>query len=831
MLAPNHPYIAFIFLLLCLPSRVFSTRIILVANAPPVANFYFSKDILNRVVPELKSRYPGYTVAFVYPTCPNANCEYYLKETDVEKGTMQIVEAMWNDTMVEQHVAQEIGANSDPTFVIGVNTPFPTSLVSAFPNASFVSLQVGHSVNTTGQGTVIRMPFLRAAYLSGAIAAMSASDANKRVAVLVPRGNPYAEEVGAFRQGIADAKSTVCVTVVEVSLDTRSRAYRNSVNAATDMLNTKYDVIYPILAQWDQPVIDVVTTKSLGQFQVFVITGPFNGVTVNFNRNSRVWLSRDVFKWTDSIDSIIADLSAGRPLPERMPDTSETLWTATWNPTTTIQSGTPAEVESEFVCGKYTNRREALKEVATQEINPDINIGAGQDGACVTPPPLYLTKTSEVIWHCTDDGGSIRLVGVAVYITILGNVDMKAGSFYADFNLYLYQHKGRYRTNEQVDAVLRKPDRPSVCGGDDINCLCPAWGQNELENFVPGNQTDNFHRLVNVVTTDRFKAVIPVFRPGEVGDDGTPVIDFFRYQSLQYFQPTLSDWPLDTQQLTIALEGIVASTTTFRSVRFCHMDEYSGLSPKARYFPGMDLTFSESPWQASIITVCWPYSAYPRNFADETCQTGQTAPQGPVLHSFPDVTCSCLGGTRASSRYTFALEFKRPQLPAFLKIFLPPMVITATTQGVWFLHPKLFETRLGVCGSSLVSAVMYHVSIAGSTPETSIVTLADRFMAVVYFNNLLAFLAVFIQTVLFQAKFLKAAWKFFQFTRVWGVLLCISSFIGTGFFNTSTSILLWIVGCIFCCAALVLIFKHWLADSVYLKVRAVIQERDDDGRE
>ena len=55
-------------------------------------------------------------------------------------------------------------------------------------------------------------------------------------------------------------------------------------------------------------------------------------------------------------------------------------------------------------------------------------------------------------------------------------------------------------------------------------------------------------------------------------------------------------------------------------------------------------------------------------------------------------------------------------------------------------------SKIGVCASALTSSVMFHTTISSKVPDhTSTATLADRFMAVVYFINLLSWLNAIIQ--------------------------------------------------------------------------------------
>ena len=419
-----------------------------------------------------------------------------------------------------------------------------------------------------------------------------------------------------------------------------------------------------------------------------------------------------------------------------------------------------------------------------------------------SPPVALFNATAEVFRRCRSDAAAaaqaaaaaaprVRLVGLGVYVSNLGGVDMKAGTFYADFNLYTHQSKVRYRTVAEAEAQLR----PSPACSGDAPCACPELGQNQWEGYISPNDTGRVHSVVNLVNVGRSRVVTPVLRPlGRAASSDAAaaaaaaprVVEYLRVQATLHFAPQLRRWPMDEQHLGVVVEDVRESGSEEETLRFCHMEASAGLSPEARYFPGMELAAAAAAsgsepavarrpaWGARVVRACWPSMKHPRGL--ETCAAAAPAPG--VRYASGDASCTCLGGTKASSRYTFAVRFERPALSSLLKACLPAAFIVVVNEGVWFLHPKVYETRLSVCGSSLISGVMYHVSLASFTPDHSVLTWADRFMAVVYANNVLAFVAVFVQTTLHQGDCPNLAFRSFRFTRVWGPLTAVGTFAG-----------------------------------------------------
>lgn len=91
------------------------------------------------------------------------------------------------------------------------------------------------------------------------------------------------------------------------------------------------------------------------------------------------------------------------------------------------------------------------------------------------------------------------------------------------------------------------------------------------------------------------------------------------------------------------------------------------------------------------------------------------------------------------SQYVFSVDISRIVLSSFLKTFLPVIFILLVVVFSFLLDPDKVTTRLTIAGSSLVAAVLFHVSINSQIPSVGYLTFADKFMIVTYLILLLSF--------------------------------------------------------------------------------------------
>jgi stress response protein SCP2 len=94
-----------------------------------------------------------------------------------------------------------------------------------------------------------------------------------------------------------------------------------------------------------------------------------------------------------------------------------------------------------------------------------------------------------------------------------------------------------------------------------------------------------------------------------------------------------------------------------------------------------------------------------------------------VEHSYPDENYS---------RLVFGVTIYRSKLSVVLKNFLPIIVITLISLLTFSISVKNFGQRVGICVTTLMSAVAYHLAALGALPPLGYLTLLDRVMLVVY---------------------------------------------------------------------------------------------------
>ncbi len=91
------------------------------------------------------------------------------------------------------------------------------------------------------------------------------------------------------------------------------------------------------------------------------------------------------------------------------------------------------------------------------------------------------------------------------------------------------------------------------------------------------------------------------------------------------------------------------------------------------------------------------------------------------------------------SQYVYTIDISRIALSSFLKTFLPVIFIMLIVLASFVIDPDKVATRLTMTGSSLVAAVMFHVSISNQIPPVGYLTFADKFMVLTYFVLLVSF--------------------------------------------------------------------------------------------
>eukprot|EP00756_Hemistasia_phaeocysticola_P026339 Hpha_TRINITY_DN16056_c1_g3::TRINITY_DN16056_c1_g3_i1::g.121242::m.121242 len=762
-----------------------SVRVVVLSGTPAVRGWRYLYYI-NEALPELKQRYSDATFEILAPEYTPTPLDSTDSKYAFERVT-NVSESMWTTEKATEQAKAVLGnATQELLIVVGgidvkslcdqLTGQFPALLILGFDDVSKEQKQYSWSCG------VVALPApTRAAYTNGLVAGVAAANSGRNILAIVFKDDTVAQtSLSAFVQGVADTGVDICLQVAQVSQGSRRNytmdalawdATEGRVRDAMEGGNTT-DVVYSQLGIFDAAVAAAVSRKNKqSNYNPLSVVGIGGGAVVE--ENLGMVLSRDLLNWSTLIGSAVEAAMHGK-LPNLVPaDTSFSMWS---DPDLIANLEKPANRVAERNCsakdGTKQTRGDTIAGIpsTTSTFSPFTDF---RKQCLYLPQVTNGAKTTELISACVPGGGNVRVIGVGMYINNLGDVDMQAGSVYVDMNLYLHEY--RYKVGTLQDAADLSP------GGQ---CKSGDFRENEWVGYLPPAKAGDLDKSLMFLSMDRVKTITPVLDPQR------NEISYYRVQGLHYFSPELDDWPLDRQRLRLVLEEAAQMAMYNTTAVFCHMPHFSGMSPRARYFPGMTLTEGSSLWTYATSFSCWPYLRYPTAYVQGTCPAEEPPldiPEGAARGP----SCSCLGGVQVSSRYTWTLDFVRPVLAVFLKSVLPPIFITAVNQGAWFLHPKSYETRLGICGSGLLSAVMYHANIAAQTPPTSVVTWADRFMLVVYFNNISVFLFVFTQSVLWQGHFTVLAMHLFRFSRITGVICAILSFLGPVIFSTATGVVLW----------------------------------------
>lgn len=157
----------------------------------------------------------------------------------------------------------------------------------------------------------------------------------------------------------------------------------------------------------------------------------------------------------------------------------------------------------------------------------------------------------------------------------------------------------------------------------------------------------------------------------------------------------LKQFPFDTQQMQIILED---KLSTIENISYIPATEESGIDPNI-VFPGWQI----QGWNATVIKHY--YQIYNETY----------------------------------SQYLFTISISRIVLNSFLKTFLPVIFIVLIVMFSFLIDLDKIPTRLGIVGSCLIGAVMFHISIANQIPPVSYLTFADKFMLLSYIIIFYAF--------------------------------------------------------------------------------------------
>jgi hypothetical protein len=106
----------------------------------------------------------------------------------------------------------------------------------------------------------------------------------------------------------------------------------------------------------------------------------------------------------------------------------------------------------------------------------------------------------------------------------------------------------------------------------------------------------------------------------------------------------------------------------------------------------------------------------------------------------------------AYSRYEFSLFLAREKLDSFIKDFIPLFFLIMILLFTFILGIDRIELRIATVSSVLLTAMVYHLTIASRLPPLGYLTFADKFMMLTYFVSVVAIIVDVVELRLLQLK-------------------------------------------------------------------------------
>ena len=646
----------------------------------------------------------------------------------------------------------------------------------------------GHRRTLRDNYDVLVFSALRGSYLTGVIAAIHSASLGKSAVLLVSGGGEAHGRRDAFLSGLratpeAAVEARVLAAVQPSSL--APEAYALKVQAAFDSALNGVDLVYVDTHgavdddSWQETYLDIILahmrSKRAKQHALSFVLDP--AVKVN-TAVRQEYAKRGFTRSTLNITAVVAaclssDWEAVLEDDHALPDFS--TWSFTPNPQVNpyeyYGNGLQHPLNASFfdafylgLCARSESPVPLTRMDAIQRIDSLVPRSLSPERPL--DEQSWRSGVAETVAQCLPDE-SVRLVGIGIYVNNVGDLDVAAGSVYIDAHIYVHAYAVGFASVTAAEA--EKHPETGACS--DRGFRENSWVHYTSTSASPAE-------FLNFVSMGVSRTIDAVYT--EQGD-----LSYLRVQGTHYFQPQLAEWPFDTQNVQFVVEDFVQSSADDLGVVLCHDERYSGLAPHARHFGEPDEpedvhhhALVDTQWFTASAYHCWPNLKYPYRYVTGQCGEEAEPVRWPA-ESLPnaDLSCTCLGGVKASNRLVWGVRFLRPVFATIIMVFLPPVTILVVSEGAWLVRPESYTKRLSICGSGLISAVLFHASLSNKTPPTSQSTLADTFMLLVYVSILSAYIGIYAQSVLVQAGYTDLAFEFFLFSRIWGPLSTVLSLV------------------------------------------------------
>lgn len=188
----------------------------------------------------------------------------------------------------------------------------------------------------------------------------------------------------------------------------------------------------------------------------------------------------------------------------------------------------------------------------------------------------------------------------------------------------------------------------------------------------------------------------------------TPYYKSYRVRAHLENDVDLHAYPFDEQEVTVELEHKLLPSDR---LRFRPIAQYSGIDSRVT-IPGWKI----AGWTAE--EVVRPYAVY----------------------------------NEAYSRYEFTLNLEREKLDSFIKDFIPMFFLILILMFTFILGIDRIELRIGTVSSVLLTAMVYHLTIASRLPPLGYLTFADKFMMLTYFISVVAIIVDILELRMLHLK-------------------------------------------------------------------------------
>ena len=340
----------------------------------------------------------------------------------------------------------------------------------------------------------------------------------------------------------------------------------------------------------------------------------------------------------------------------------------------------------------------------------DVVVGAG--GCC----DENGTRSPEVRWTVTtveepaleDDAKTanssvvvnrVEVFGLGLFLNDVASIDLSAGTFYGDVDVFVLKY---YRPFLDAGTALKEATVETARGR-----ACASFNSEEEAKwvFLDGGDAPD----LQYINGGKFPKVETFYRGA-----GEEDLDHFRVRNEFYFEPTLADYPFQTQvlPLTVELKSDVLSPKP--SQLLCLLEAYSGFAPTMSSFSSTEVAAKTLKATARVDEAPRrpPFSVGCENQLD-----------------FPKPRESRCPPTHATSRLSLRVEYVAPRRLGAM-VLLPPALIALGSLVSYALDSP--SHRLQTCATSTLAAVVQHAAIRAALPPRSVVTTADDFAFCVY---------------------------------------------------------------------------------------------------